>query len=319
MRSHLATIVAVLALVAAGCKATNTTEDPNTKASNGEVDVKNATAHSSTTQLKPAAVKIESTSGHYDRPGFNTYLSDGRLWVFAEGDEGIVAVREGKEPAKHVTLVRAGPGAMTLKGPDRETLEAYMAVREGFYTEIVDGRIWVFRPGSDDLATFLKAGEPAKSVTRPRAGPMNMTVRGPDMETVMEYVTAKPGFRTFYVDGRLWVFPAGSADIAAFEKVGEPAKHVTIPRGGPFGLTIRGPDRATIAGYMASTEGFNTFLVDGRIWVFRLGDPEVKQFLVSGEPAKFITMVRAGPMNLTVRAPDTATAKDYLRTAGVAN
>lgn len=58
-------------------------------------------------------------------------------------------------------------------------------------TEVLDtevGRIWVFRPASPDLADFEASGEPAKQVVRPGAGPLGMTVKGADAETVNAYL-----------------------------------------------------------------------------------------------------------------------------------
>ena len=68
-----------------------------------------------------------------------------------------------------MTWPAAGPNNITLKGADEETLQAYIAAKTGFDTTIEDGRIWVFRNGSDELADFKKNGEPAKCVTRPGA------------------------------------------------------------------------------------------------------------------------------------------------------
>ena len=38
--------------------------------------------------------------------------------------------------------------------------------KPGFYTEVRDGRLWVFREGSKELEEFKKQGEPAHQVTR---------------------------------------------------------------------------------------------------------------------------------------------------------
>ncbi len=56
------------------------------------------------------------------RPGFEVEVEDERIWVFREG-----ASTEKTE--KCVTLVGAGPLGRTLKGQDRETLDAYLALR----------------------------------------------------------------------------------------------------------------------------------------------------------------------------------------------
>ena len=54
-----------------------------------------------------------------------------------------------------------------------------------------DGRLWVFKTGSKDLATFKEHGEPAKSVTSIGTGPNGMSVRSGDMDTIKAYLAAK--------------------------------------------------------------------------------------------------------------------------------
>jgi len=61
------------------------------------------------------------------------------------------AFREHGEPAKQVIKIGAGPDGKTIKAPDSETIAEYMAAKKGFVTFIEDGRIWVFRPDSEDL------------------------------------------------------------------------------------------------------------------------------------------------------------------------
>lgn len=252
-------------------------------------------------------------TGKHARPGFQTVEKDGRLWVFEAGSENLSSFLSGKEPAKHVTMVRAGPGGVTLKGIEPEVLQGYVASRPGFVTEIVDGRIWVFRPGSQSLADFRRIGEPAKHVIRPSAGPMRMTVKGEDFETVDEYLTTRPGFVSRVQDGRLWVFRPGSQALSDYDTKGEPAKHVTQVRAGPRGMTIKAADDQTIREYMATADGFETEVVDGRIWVFLSGSEDWQDYQAKGAPAKHITFVRAGPMSMTVKAPDETTANLYLR------
>ena len=91
---------------------------------------------------------------------------------------------------------------------------------------------------SKELAEFEKHGELAKHVIRP-AGPAGITIKAPEAETIDSYLTTKPGFVTRLVDGRLWVFRSGSAELAEFDQQGELAKHVTHPGVGPGGLTVK--------------------------------------------------------------------------------
>lgn len=124
--------------------------------------------------------------------------------------------------------------------------------KPGFTTIVDDGRLWVFRSGSKDLADFQKKGEPAKQVTRIAAGPNRMTVKSTDAEIIDSYVYNKPGFETKVVDGRLWVFKAGSKDWEDFLKTGEPAKLATRIGAGPDGMTLRSNEMSTIDAYMAA-------------------------------------------------------------------
>jgi len=123
---------------------------------------------------------------------------------------------------------------------------------EGFRTFVEDGRLWVFKDGSEDLAKFIAHGEPAKMVVLPGKGPNGMTMKGTDRDVMMAYALAKPGFRVFIEDGRLWVFREGSADLAKFIEHGEPAKIVVRPGKGPNGMTVKSVDGAIIDAYMAA-------------------------------------------------------------------
>jgi hypothetical protein len=62
----------------------------------------------------------------------------------------------------------------------------------------------------------------------------------------------KPGFVTDVKDGRLWVFRAGSKELEAYKRGGEPAQMVTRIAAGPNGMTIRATDAKTIDDYLAT-------------------------------------------------------------------
>jgi hypothetical protein len=251
--------------------------------------------------------------GPYWKPGFVAIEQDGRLWIFKQGSEELAQFRKIGEPAKHVIRPGIGPRGMTVKAPDAQTIQEYMAARPGFEIFVVDGRVWVFRPASESLAQFRTIGEPAKHVIRPGVGPLGMTVKGPDSETVDEYLTAKPGFVTKVVDGRLWVFREGSKELEDFKTIGEPAKHVIRPGAGPHGMTLKAPDTETAMAYMTQQVGFETIVKDGRLWVFLPGSEALDDFERMGEPAKHVIRPGAGPMGLTLKAPDRETAQAYLR------
>ena len=63
--------------------------------------------------------------------------------------------------------------------------------RPGYFTQVDDGRLWVFAEGSKELAAFKEHGEPAKLVTRIGAGPNGMTIKAPSVEVMDAYLAAK--------------------------------------------------------------------------------------------------------------------------------
>ena len=90
-----------------------------------------------------------------------------------------------------MTRIKAGPRGITLRGPDSETIMAYIAAADGFVTGFDEGRIWVFAKGSKEAAAFLAEGKhPAKHITRVAAGPMGKTVRSPDVKVINAYLRA---------------------------------------------------------------------------------------------------------------------------------
>ncbi|MCG8586636.1 MAG: hypothetical protein MI757_18190, partial [Pirellulales bacterium] len=184
------------------------------------------------------------------KPGFKTFIVDGRVWVFAEDSPQIAKFKEHGELAKQVIRPGGGPQGMTIKSEDAATIDKYMNDKPGFVTAVVDGRLWIFRPGSEDLAEFKKNGEPAKFVTFPNAGRRGMTLKAPDRETILAYLAAVDGFETFIDDGRVWVFKKGSPDLAEYKKNGEPAKMVIRPSAGPYKMTVKGSDKETINAYL---------------------------------------------------------------------
>ncbi len=129
--------------------------------------------------------------------------------------------------------------------------------KPGFVTKIEDGRLWVFAEGSEELAAFEKDGELAKHITLISRGPNGMTLKAPDKDTALAYLGEpkggkydRPGFITKIEDGRLWVFAEGSEELAAFEKNGELAKHITLIARGPDGMTLKAPDKETALAYL---------------------------------------------------------------------
>ncbi len=126
--------------------------------------------------------------GNYHKEGFETRMEDGRLWVFLPGSKDLAKFDEHGELAKHIIRPGAGPGGVTIKAPDAETMDAYLLARPGFITRIEDGRLWVFKSDSEEFQKFTEHGELAKHIIRPGAGPGGVTVKSPDAETLDSYM-----------------------------------------------------------------------------------------------------------------------------------
>lgn len=75
-----------------------------------------------------AAVAVaKEESPRHDKEGFTTFVENGRLWVFKVGSQEAEDFKAYGEPTKMATKVGAGPGDMTVKSADLETLDAYLA------------------------------------------------------------------------------------------------------------------------------------------------------------------------------------------------
>lgn len=126
--------------------------------------------------------------------------------------------------------------------------------REGFVTFDVDGRLWVFRDFSAELAQHRAGIEIEKFVTKVGAGPDKMTVRAPDIMTIVSYLSQRDGFDTAVTEDSLWVFRRDSPEVGTFAGTLTLPKHAARPGAGPFGMTLKGPDDATIDSYLAARQ-----------------------------------------------------------------
>lgn len=185
--------------------------------------------------------------------------------------------------------------------------------KPGYVTFEEDGRLWAFGLANPNLADFLNAGELAKQVIRPGVGPSGMTVKSDEMETILGYLAAKPGFVTAIEDGRVWVLREGSEAAEEFLTAGEPAKQVIRPGVGPLGVTLKSDDAATIAAYRYGKPGFHTAVdADGRVWVFPADGDAWKEFSEQGEPAAHVTKIGVGPQRETLKTRDAGVIEAYL-------
>ncbi len=126
----------------------------------------------------------------YEREGFVVEMEDERLWVFHEGSEDYQQFLETGEPAKQVVRPKAGPGGITLKSTESSTIDEYLFTLPGFFARMEEGRLWIFKTGTEELEEFLRTGEPAKQVIRPGGGPYGMTIKAVDVETIDEFMAA---------------------------------------------------------------------------------------------------------------------------------
>jgi hypothetical protein len=85
---------------------------------------------------------------------------------------------------RHLVVIGCAVGLVACAAP------ASLA-KPGFYTEVREGRLWVFREGSKELAEFKQHGEPERQVTRIGGGPRGMTIKSSDVAVIDEYLAAK--------------------------------------------------------------------------------------------------------------------------------
>lgn len=89
-------------------------------------------------------------------------------------------------------------GAPPAAASEKKVTEPAELQKEGFTALVEDGRLWVFRSGSQELKDHRSMGGLAKHVTLVGAGPLNTTIKGPDRVTLDAFrpvcglVVAKP-------------------------------------------------------------------------------------------------------------------------------
>jgi len=250
------------------------------------------------------------------KPGFAAIESDGRVWVFHLPSKNLADKFINGEPAKSVTIPAAGPRGLSLRAVEKDTIVDYLAAKEGFQSKMIDDRLWVYSDTDEEAAAVFGGEEPAKNATIPAAGPLGISLRSTDLDTIVAYIAAKPGFAVRNVEGVLWVFKSGTPELADFDAGNEPAKNATIPAAGPCGMSLRSTELNTIVDYLVAQPGFKTAVVDGRLWVFTPGSAAWNEFSKDGtEPGKHVILVGAGPRGMTVKSPDQEIVDAYLRAA----
>lgn len=258
-------------------------------------------------------IASSTTTETFDKPGFKTFVEDGRLWVFPVPSEDLSQFLTSGEPDKCVVQPGIGPMGMTVKSNDSSVIEQYIVSKKGFATHVEDGRLWVFENESDELAEFNRTGEPAKCVVRPSIGPAGMTIKSSDGDVIDSYLASKTGYELRLVEGRLWVFKSDDPAIEEFDTNGELAKHIIRPGVGINGMTLKSNAASTITEYVISETGFAVSIEDGRLWVFANGSDAHREFVRNGEPAKCVVFPTAGPLGMTIKGADADVIEAYIR------
>ncbi|MHC4810793.1 MAG: hypothetical protein ACYTEV_10575 [Planctomycetota bacterium] len=184
--------------------------------------------------------------------------------------------------------------------------------RGDFVSFLREDRLWVFDRASTSLQQFLRAGEPARSVTAVAAGPAGWTLRAPDERTLLSYLAHRDGYHVAADDTVVWVFEMGSPGMIAHLGGEEPATSTTLVGAGPRGRSLRSDDPDALLGYLAARPGFRSVGVDGRIWILREDDPAAETFRADGPPADAVAMVGVGPRGRTLMAPDRETILEWM-------
>ena len=124
---------------------------------------------------------------------------------------------------------------------------------------------------------------------------------------------AKAGFySTVDSNGRLWVFPEGSEDLAKYKADGAPARQVRRIGVGPQGQTVISTEMDYINAYVVAKPGFFTQIRDERLWVLPEGSDDHKAFLEKGPPARQVRRIAVGPMGMTVISTEIEHIDAYL-------
>lgn len=126
--------------------------------------------------------------------------------------------------------------------------------RRGFLTREIEDRLWILPLDNPGIADLIAGQGPEKHVTLPGAGPDRKTIKSDSRETAIHYLFAKPGYVTYFEDGRAWVFAKNTDAAAHFHKEGLPEKHVTRIGAGPMRTTIKAPDAETIDLFLGTSD-----------------------------------------------------------------
>jgi hypothetical protein len=143
---------------------------------------------------KSATKEAAQATQSYDKPGYVAFEQDGRLWVFPEGSEAATRYSGHEKPEKHVTRVSACIDRATIKSVEAQTLNDFIATNDhsGFVMdEDEEGRLWVFKKGSEAAGKYVSQPKPEKHVTQIGACLERKTVKALNQEDIEGYLRAR--------------------------------------------------------------------------------------------------------------------------------
>lgn len=241
------------------------------------------------------------------RPGFETRVVDGTVWVFAEGEAAL------ELPEKHVTILQAESGAVTTyKSPEAATLKGYRHSRPGFTAVETGGHTWIFAAGSPELEPARAGRLPEKHVTRLVADEGLVTVyKSPDALTLGTYLDVvlhqgRPGYTARIHDGNVWIFEQNSPEQMKADLGHFPEKHVTTMRAEDSGVVVyKSPSKLALEGFAAARPGHVVRPTeDGPVWVFLPSTAELMAFDAGERSEKHATRVLATESGVTTLKSD---------------
>ena len=155
---------------------------------------------------------------------------------------------------------------------------------------------------------------------------------------ISDYFLHRPGFESVFREGELWVARAGDEAADNIDQFGppqpheighiEPSKLLSPPQDwhgqeqppqfvqatepiGPLGTRIGATDPETLRDYLLARRGLETGIDkdDAVLWLFVEGSEAARAFDQDQVPGDYITVDRAGPLGLTVRAVENEAAE----------
>ena len=127
----------------------------------------------------------------YDRPGYEAFIENERLWVLVPGTAAWSNFIKLGEPTISATWIGEGPEGMTLRGADEDSLLGYVGQTAGFKAIPQKGVLYVFRDPSEALDKFEDFNRLEPRIEAKEAGPHAATLVSNDQATIDAYLAAR--------------------------------------------------------------------------------------------------------------------------------